>query len=201
MDDDAELLDQLRAGDEIAYSQMVERYHTRLVRFARSFVASEAVAQEVAQETWIAVLRGIERFESRSSLQTWLFRICANRARSIGVREQRVTATGPSEAAVSADRFDATGSWASPIVHWAEAVDEKLDAFALADRVRRAIVELPDSQRQVVTLRDAEGLSSSEVCEVLGISEANQRVLLHRGRSRVRSALERELAGGSSCGY
>jgi RNA polymerase sigma-70 factor (ECF subfamily) len=194
--EDEELLDRLRAGDEVAFSEIVERYHTRLVRFARSFVANGAVAEEVAQETWLAVVRGIERFEGRSSLRTWLFRICANRARSTGASEHRMIAAGPQQAAVDPDRFDSGGAWASPVAHWADAVDDRLAAVVIATHARRAIDELPDQQRQVVTLRDAEGLSSREVCEVLGISEANQRVLLHRGRSQVRSVLEREYAGG-----
>jgi RNA polymerase sigma-70 factor (ECF subfamily) len=197
---DEDLLDRLRAGDEVAFAELVERYHTRLVRLARSFVANGEVAEDVAQETWLAVVRGIERFEGRSSLRTWLFRICANRARSTGAHEHRMFSADPQEAAVDPDRFDPGGAWASPPADWVDAIDDRLEAAVLAEHARRAIDELPERQRQVVTLRDVEGLSSKEVCEVLSISEANQRVLLHRGRSRIRSALEHKARGGQSCG-
>ena len=196
---DEELLDGLRAGDEVAFAELVERYHARLVRLARSFVASGEVAEEVAQETWLAVVRGIERFEGRSSLRTWLFRICANRARSAGEREHRMVSAERQEAAVDPDRFDPSGAWALPPTDWADAIDDGLEAAVLAEHARRAIDELPEQQRQVVTLRDVEGLSSKEVCDVLSISESNQRVLLHRGRARIRSILENETRRGQSC--
>jgi RNA polymerase sigma-70 factor (ECF subfamily) len=197
---DEDLLDRLRTGDEVAFAELVERYHTRLVRLARSFVANGEVAEEVAQETWLAVVRGIERFEGRSSLRTWLFRICVNRARSIGAREHRIVSAERQEANVDPDRFEPSGAWASPPTDWADAIDDRLEAAVLAEHAHRAIDDLPEQQRQVVTLRDVEGLSSKEVCEVLSISEANQRVLLHRGRSRIRSVLEQQARGGQSCG-
>jgi RNA polymerase sigma-70 factor (ECF subfamily) len=121
-----------------------------------------------------------------------LFRILVNRARTAGARERRSVAVGGSGPAVDGSRFDSTGSWSAPPEHWTEAIDDRLQAGKVADRIRSAIGELPPRQREVVTLRDVEGMSSSEVCLVLDISEGNQRVLLHRGRSRVRQVLETE---------
>ena len=193
---DEELVDRMRAGDDRAFAELVERYHTRIVRLARSFVARRELAEDVAQETWIAVVRGVDRFEGRSSLRTWLFRICVNQARSTGKREQRIVPVDPSQPTVEPNRFGHNGEWVRPPAPWTDAVDDRMQAAALAPLAQRAIEDLPEPQRQVVTLRDAEGLSSREVCDVLSISEANQRVLLHRGRARVRSYLERELKGG-----
>lgn len=193
MTTDEELLDQLRAGDGDAFATLVGRYHTRLVGLAQTMVGRREVAEEVAQDTWVAVLRGVERFEGRSSLRTWLFRICVNRARSTGGREGRVTVGA--EPAVSPERFDAKGLWSLPPADWTEAADDRMVAASLVDHVREAIAGLPEGQRQVVTLRDVEGLSSHEVCDVLSISAANERVLLHRGRSRVRAFLEAKLGG------
>ena len=192
---DDDLLRRLRSGDESAFEELVDAYHSSLVRLAQTFVASRAVAEEVAQDTWLAVLKGIDRFQARSSLKTWIFRILANRARSTGAREQRTTPVDTSdEASVDRRRFDAGGAWSDPPAHWSDEVVDRLASGPLVARVRAAVSELPESQRAVVTLRDLEGLSSKEVCEVLEISEANQRVLLHRGRARVRALLEAELA-------
>ena len=193
---DAQLLTALRAGDERAFVTLVRRHHDAMLRLASSFVPNVAVAEEVVQDTWVGVLRGIDGFEGRSSFRTWLFRILVNRARTAGARERRTIAVGDSgtvsstEAAVVASRFDGGGSWASPPESWIEEVEDRLEAGKLADFLRTAIDDLPDRQRQVVTLRDIEGLSSEEVCSVLEISESNQRVLLHRGRSRLRQAIE-----------
>lgn len=192
MDDDTELLDRLRAGDEQAFVVLVRRHHDLMIALACSFVPSRAVAEEVVQDTWMGVLRGIGGFEGRSSFRTWLFRILVNRARTAGVRERRSMAVGDAEAAVDASRFDEKGAWTAPPEQWIEDIDDRLRAGKLADRIRSAIEELPARQREVVTLRDVEGLSSDEVCEVLEISDGNQRVLLHRGRSRVRQVLETE---------
>jgi RNA polymerase sigma-70 factor, ECF subfamily len=192
VDDDAELLDRLRAGDEQAFVVLVRRHHESMLRLACSFVPSLAVAEEVVQDTWMGVLRGIGGFEGRSSFRTWLFRILVNRARTAGVRERRSVAVGDAEAAVDASRFDEAGGWSAPPEHWIEDIDDRLRAGKMADRIRSAIEELPARQREVVTLRDVEGLSSNEVCEVLEITDGNQRVLLHRGRSRVRQVLETE---------
>jgi len=187
--DDAELLDRLRAGDEEAFAELVGRYQARLVGLARQFVAGPQAAEDVVQDTWLALVRGVARFEGRSELRTWLFQICVNRARSHGVRERRLVPVGSGEPAVNPDRFDANGGWAAPLAHWADAVDDRLEAAAVVDHVRAAIDRLPHPQQLVVTLRDVEGLTAKEVCAVLSISEANQRVLLHRGRSTVRRAL------------
>jgi RNA polymerase sigma-70 factor, ECF subfamily len=187
-----ELLDRLREGDEQAFVTLVGRYHGSLTRLARSFVSSAAVAEEVVQDTWLAVICGISRFEGRSSLKTWLFRILVNRARTTGARESRSIAIGEPGPAVDASRFDEAGRWAQPPEHWADDADDRVRAAMLADRIRSALGDLPARQRQVVVLRDVEGLSSEEVCSVLKISMSNQRVLLHRGRSRLRQALESE---------
>jgi len=191
-DTDAELLGRLRAGDEQAFVVLVRRHHAAMVRLASSFVPSVAVAEEVAQDTWVAVLRGIGAFEGRSSLRTWLLRIVVNRARTAGQRERRTVAVGDGEPAVDAARFDETGHWQRPPERWIEEADDRLSAAKMADRIRSAIEDLPARQREVVTLRDVEGLSSEEVCSVLEISEGNQRVLLHRGRSRLRQVIETE---------
>ncbi len=192
---DDDLVRRLRSGDESAFAEVVDTYHSSMVRLAQTFVSSRAVAEEVTQDTWLAVLKAIDRFEGRSSLKTWIFRILANRARSTGVREQRTTPVDVSdEATVDRRRFDSGGAWSDPPAHWSDEVVERISSGPLVTQVRAAISELPESQRAVVTLRDLEGLSSKEVCDVLDISEANQRVLLHRGRSRVRARLEDELA-------
>src|ERR1022692_2051567 len=141
---------------------------------------------------WVGVLRGIGGFEGRSSFRTWLFRILVNRARTAGERERRSVALGDADPAVDPARFDETGHWLSPPEHWIEEAEDRLSAAKMADRIRSAIKGLPARQREVVTLRDVEGLSSEEVCGVLAISEGNQRVLLHRGRSRLRQIIETE---------
>lgn len=191
-DEDAELLARLRAGDEQAFVILVRRHHAAMLRLARGYVPSMAVAEEVVQDAWLGVLRGIARFEGRSSVRTWLLRILVNRARTAGTRERRSVAIGDLEPAVDGSRFDDTGHWAEPPERWVEEVEGRLDAAKLADRLRSAIDDLPGRQREVVTLRDIEGLTSEEVCSVLDISEGNQRVLLHRGRSRLRQVLETE---------
>jgi RNA polymerase sigma-70 factor, ECF subfamily len=191
-DTDAELLVRLRAGDEQAFVTLVRRHHASMLRLASGFVPNLAIAEEVVQETWLGVLRGLDGFEGRSSVRTWLFRILVNRARSAGTRERRSIAIGDPVRAVDQSRFDASGAWASPPEHWIEDADDRLHAAKVAARLRSAIDELPERQRDVVTLRDVDGLSSEEVCSVLAISESNQRVLLHRGRSRLRQVLETE---------
>ncbi len=191
-DPDAELLVRLRAGDEQAFVILVRRHHAAMLRVASSFVPSRAVAEEVVQDTWMGVLRGIGGFQGRSSFRTWVFRILVNRARTAGTRERRTIAVGDAGPVVDASRFDHTGHWASPPQHWIEDADDRLLAAKLADRIRTAVDELPARQREVVTLRDIEGLSSQAVCEVLDLSEGNQRVLLHRGRSRLRQIIESE---------
>ncbi len=191
--DEHDLIQRLRAGDEDAFAVVVERHHAAMVRVALGYVRTRAVAEEVAQDAWLGLLRGLETFEGRSSLRTWLFRIVVNRAISAGVRERVHLPVDDSALETDNGRFSQDGWWVSPPVHWADEAVERLTAPELAQRVRLAIELLPPQQRQVVTLRDVEGLSSMEVCEVLGITEGNQRVLLHRGRGRVRGDLEQEM--------
>ena len=193
--DDARLIAALRAGDEAAFAELVRTYGRSLQRFARMYVSSDAVAEDIVGEVWVAVLQGLERFEGRSSLRTWIFRIAANIAKTRGVRESRsvplssVSAAGDDEPAVDEARF-ADGAWASPVRPWGlDAAQIALDDEAGA-RIRAEIDRLPDVQRAVITLRDIHGLGSDEVGVALGISQGNQRVLLHRARSRVRAALE-----------
>jgi RNA polymerase sigma-70 factor (ECF subfamily) len=192
MESDTELLDRLRRGDESAFLSLVSRYNGSLLRVARTFVPSDAVAEEAVQDTWMGVVRGVDRFEGRSSFKTWLFRILVNRARTAGTREHRHLPFDPAEPVVSPDRFDSSGAWATPVVPWESGVDDRLVAATWTTSLREAIDSLPDRQRDVVVLRDVEGLASEDVCEVLGITEGNQRVLLHRGRSRLRAVLADE---------
>jgi RNA polymerase sigma-70 factor, ECF subfamily len=195
VDRDADLLKRLRAGEEEAFVLLVARHHASMLRLARSFVSSRAIAEEVVQDTWLGVLRGLDGFAERSTLQTWLLRILVNRARSTGVREHRSVPVADATPAVDQSRFDASGAWSSPPEHWVEESDERLLAEGLAERIHSTLDGLPPRQREVVMLRDVDGLSGQEVCEVLAISAANQRVLLHRGRSHLRQALEADLGG------
>jgi RNA polymerase sigma-70 factor, ECF subfamily len=195
VDEDRELVARLRSGDEQAFVELVSRHHGAMLRLANSFVSSPAVAEEVVQDTWLGVLRGIDGFAGRSSFRTWLLSILVNRARSTGVRERRSVAVGDAGPVVDGSRFDATGAWMSPPQHWIEDSDDRMQAQALSGQIQKTLGELPTRQREVVVLRDIDGLSSHEVCEVLAISDANQRVLLHRGRSHLRQALEAEMAG------
>lgn len=192
MEPDGDLLLRLRSGDEQAFVTLVERYHEPMLRLAVSFVPSRAVAEEVVQDTWLAVLRGLDGFEGRSSLRTWVFRILVNQARTTGTREHRSVPVADPEPAVGPSRFDASGSWTDPPERWIETAEGRIEAGKLADRIRARIDELPARQRQVVILRDIEEMSSEEVCAVLAITDANQRVLLHRGRSRLRQLFEDE---------
>jgi RNA polymerase sigma-70 factor, ECF subfamily len=201
---DADLVARLREGDETAFAWLVDAYGAQMLRVARMYVRDRAVAEEVVQETWLAVLNGIDRFEGRSSLKTWIFRILANRAKTRGQRESRTVpfsalggdSADPGEPAVDPDRFLAADdprtprAWASPPRDWPE---DRLLAGETLDVVRQAIEELPDAQRTVISLRDVEGWSAEEVAKALEISDGNQRVLLHRARSKVRDALERYL--------
>lgn len=195
--DDAALLESLLSGNESAFSELVRRYHATLIKVARYYVASAASAEDVAQDTWIAVIKGAERFEGRSSFKTWLLRICANRARTTGVKEHRSIPVDPSESgpSVPARRFDEGGLWSDPPVPFTDGVDARLDNAALLSAVRAAIDTLGEPQQAVVTLRDVEGLSTEEVATLLGLSEANVRVILHRGRARVREIVEEAMKG------
>lgn len=196
-----ELLRRLRAGDESAFSQLLDHYHAPLVRLALAYVSSHAVAEEVVQETWVGVLDGLAAFEGRSSLKTWIFRILTNRAKTRGARERRTVpfssladAAVEHEPAVAPERFRSNGMWGVPPRRWEDdAPDQLLMNQQALTRLEEAILALPSNHRVVVTLRDIDGLSAEEVCNVLGISETNQRVLLHRARSRLRGVLEEYL--------
>lgn len=204
---DDRLLDDLRRRDQSAYATLVERYHGAMVRLARIYVSSRDVAEEVAQDAWLGVLQGLERFEGRSSLRTWLFRILVYQAKSRQHREWRTipfsAVADPvrdrAEIAVDPDRFLPADDpswphhWASPPASWEGIPEERLISRETREVVQAAIDDLPASQRAVITMRDVVGWSSDEVCNALEISETNQRVLLHRARSKVRRALERYL--------
>jgi RNA polymerase sigma-70 factor (ECF subfamily) len=189
MDDDVRLVERLRAGDESAFVELVHQYQARLLRLAEVTVGNHAIAEEACQDTWLALIKGVERFEGRSSLKTWLFRVLLNRARTSASREQR--AGRPDDEAV--ERFNANGAWAEPPVPWSDRVDDRLVAERLAQRVHELLPALPEQQRQVVLLRDIEGLGPGDVTELLGITDGNQRVLLHRGRARLRESLTVEM--------
>jgi len=195
--DEADLVDRLRAGDETAFAELLREYHPSLLRLARLFVSTSAVAEDVVQETWLGVLKGIDRFEGRSSLKTWIFRILANTAKTRAQREARSIpfsaledAEGNFEPAVERARFTGAGHWAAPPHEWPE---ERLLGAETRSVIARAIEELPPAQRAVVSLRDVEGWSADEVRNALDLSETNQRVLLQRGRAKVRRALEQYL--------
>jgi RNA polymerase sigma-70 factor, ECF subfamily len=196
---DEQVLEALRRGDERAFVQLVEQHHALMLRIARRYVRSAAVAEEVVQETWLGVLNGLDRFEARASLKTWIFRILTNRALSRAEREGRcipfAALGGADEPAVDPDRFRPDGDqwpggWKSFPGSWDELPEDKLLARETLSLVGDAIAALPERQHLVITMRDIEGWSAEEVCEAMAISEANQRVLLHRARSKVRAALE-----------
>ena len=199
---DDELLVRLRTGDEAAFRQLVTQNHRAMTRLARSFVQSQSIADEVVQETWLAVIRGLDRFEGRSSLKTWIFRILVNRAKTRGIREQRTTPFSALTAseddpspAVDPERFLTGGAafagyWSIPPSRFFELPEDRVLADETLALIERAIVELPDRQQRVIRMRDLEGWDPAEVCDVLEISAENQRVLLHRARAKVRSAVE-----------
>jgi RNA polymerase sigma-70 factor, ECF subfamily len=210
--DEEALVAALRDGDEDAFVTLVERYGGLMLRVARTHVRTRASAEEVVQETWCAVVAGIERFEGRSSLKTWLMRILTNRAKSRGERERRCVPFSALAGAeedvpvVAAERFlgagdaRAPGGWAAPPHDWSRRPDERLLMEETLGRVQAALDALPPRQQDVVVLRDVHGWSAEETCAALGLTEANQRVLLHRGRSGVRDALERYLDGAPPAG-
>ena len=204
--DDAVLAKALTARDRDAFAYLLDRYHAPLVRLAMQYVPSRAVAEEVVQETWLAVIKGIDRFEGRSSVKTWLYRIMLNIARTRGVKEQRsipfsaVATIDDDEPAVEPSRFRRfrkAGAWKHPPDPWPSPEDRAIVGEELA-AVEAAIAQLPAAQREVITMRDVLGWSAAEACDALGLSEGNQRVLLHRARSRVRANLERHFAGGDA---
>lgn len=202
-DADAGLLPRLRAGDRAAFAALVQRNAGALLRVARSLVRDPAAAEELVQETWLALLTGLDGFEGRSSLRTWLFRILVNKARTRFARDGRTVPFsalgGPDDGgdpAVEPGRFGADGAWRDPPSAWSEEDPERL-AMGAETRaaIEAAIAELPEAQRAVMTLRDVEGLETEEICNLLAVTVTNQRVLLHRARAKVRRALERRLGG------
>ena len=198
------LVDALRAGDERAFTKLVQEYGPAMLRVARMFVSSRAVAEEVVQEAWLGVLKGLGRFEGRSSLKTWIFRILTNTAKTRAVREGRsipfsaLASDDGESGGVEPDRFlgDDTrfpGHWALPPQRWDAAPEGRLLADETLELIEREIAKLPPNQAIVVTMRDVEGFDAEDVRNVLDISETNQRVLLHRARSKLRRALEEYL--------
>lgn len=205
--EDARVLAALRGGDEAEFMVLVEKYHGQMIRIALMYVPSRDVAEEVVQDTWLGVLRGLDRFEGRSSLKTWIFRILTNIAKTRGQRESRsipfsalaIDEAGADQPAVDPGRFktggEEDGAWLLPPAHWDELPESALSSSETLAVVTSAIEALPSAQRQVIQLRDVDGWTAEEVCNVLELSETNQRVLLHRARSKVRRAIEAYLDG------
>ena len=201
------IVEALRLGDEEAFAALVDEYGPAMLRVARMYVSSRAVAEEVVQEAWLGVIAGIARFEGRSSLKTWIFRIVANIAKTRGEREGRsvpFSSVGGdvdgTEPAVEPDRFLGqghrwAGHWTSAPSRWSELPEERLVGAETTKVAAAAIAVLPEVQRTVITLRDVEGWTSEEVRNALDLSETNQRVILHRARAKVRRALEEYLDG------
>ena len=200
------LVEALRRGDEKAFATLVDRYHGALLRLAMSYVATREQAEDVVQETWLGVLNGIDRFEGRSSLKTWIFRILVNRAKTKGVRERRSVPFSSLESdgedkepSVDPSRF-LEGAWSAPPESWEGIPEDRLLSGETRAVVEDAIAGLPAMQRAVITLRDVRGFTAQEACETLGLTEANQRVLLHRARSKVRARLEEYLGSAEPVG-
>ncbi len=190
--DDHELVARLRAGDEGAFATLVRRHQPSLLRLAESLVGSRAVAEEVVQDTWLAVCKGADSFEERSSLKTWIYSILVNRARSTATREKR---SQPIDGDEYEGCFDSAGVWETPPIPWSEKVDDQMVAKQFARLVAKVLPSLPDAQQQVLMLRDVEGLPPAVVSTLLSISDGNQRVLLHRARCRIRQHLENAMGG------
>ena len=201
--DDRRIVAALLAGDERTFAELVHRYNAPMLRLAMAYVRTPSAAEEVVGDTWVGVLRGLPAFEGRSSLKTWIFRILVNQAKTRGARESRSVPFsalgGDAEPAVDADRFlpaddpAYAGHWAVPPRRWDDLPEARLISAETRQQVLAAIAELPSAQREVITLRDVEGWTSAEVRAALDLSESNQRVLLHRARSKVRGRLERYL--------
>lgn len=202
---EAQLIASLRRGDEAAFMRLVERYQAAMVRLAQTYTGDRAVAEEVAQEAWLAAPTHLDQFAGRSSFKTWLFHILVNGAKARGQRERRTVPFSALESdeesdgvagepSVAPERFIAegerAGGWLAFPQSWEQVPEAQLDSRETRERILAAIEALPVNQRRVIRLRDMEGYPAGEVCDILGVSEANQRVLLHRARSRVRQALE-----------
>jgi RNA polymerase sigma-70 factor, ECF subfamily len=201
VDEPRDLGARLRSGDEPAFRSLVRRLHRSMVGVAIGFVGNRATAEEVVQDTWLAVIQGLEAFEERSSLKNWIFAILANKARSRAVRDSRMITVadfarevGVDEPAVDPSRFDSSGSWTDRPTAWDEVTPERVVASKqILAHVRDAIDRLPPAQRSVLLLREVENMTPPEVSSLLGITEGNQRVLVHRARSRIREYLEQVL--------
>jgi RNA polymerase sigma-70 factor (ECF subfamily) len=202
-----ELVAALRRRDESAFSKLVTAHHSSLLRVARMYAGSEAVSEEVVQETWLGVLKGIDRFEGRCALKTWIFQILMNRAKTRGEREGRMIpfsamfdpSSDTGEPAVDPNQFNENdpewpGGWMTQPRDWGKTPEQSLLSREFRALVQAAIDTLPPNQKEVITLRDVQGWTSEEVCNILGVSETNQRVLLHRARSKVRQALDQYFA-------
>lgn len=204
-DEDLRFIERLRAGDEVAFMSLVDRLQPTMLRVARMYVSSQTVAQDVVQEAWLGVLQGLDRFQGRSSLRTWILRIVSNIAKTRGQREARsvpfasLTGEDLEAPAFDPDRFlgqgeDGAGHWSTMPPDWRGVPEDRLLASETLAAVRAAIAALPPMQAEVIRLRDVLGWTSEEVRNALDLTETNQRVLLHRARAKVRRALEAELS-------
>lgn len=203
--DEVDLLARLRAGDERAFETLVEQHHNTMITVARMYVKTHSAAEEVVQDAWLGVLRGLDGFEGRSSLKTWIMRIVANAALRRGARDARTVPFSSlepegTEAAVDPDRFRGPddgfpGHWNRYPSDWQSLPETVVTGQETMAVAKRAIAELPDRQRTVIRMRDIHGWTAEEVCAALDLSPGNQRLLLHRARSRVRAALERHFDG------
>jgi RNA polymerase sigma-70 factor, ECF subfamily len=204
--EERELLGALRRGDEAGFVRLVEALHGSMLRLAMVHVGDRSVAEEVVQDAWLGVLQQLDRFEGRSSLKTWVLRITSNRAKSRAIRERRTVPFSAlpgrdrdaDEPAVDPGRFLPAdhrwaGHWASPPDSWREVPEDLLLSRETMTVVERAVGTLPAAQQAVLVLRDVEGRTATEACQLLGLTEGNQRVLLHRARSKIRAGLERYL--------
>ncbi len=198
MSNEDALIENLLAGDEKAFLELVTSMHGRMTGLAMTFVRDRAQAEEVVQDTWLAVLKGLPKFERRSPLKSWIYRILVNRSKTRGVRESRSSSfsdLGDDEGSVDPSRFNARGRWNEPPPHWQDDTPEAaLERARLKVRLAEAIEALPENQRAVLVLRDVEGLETQEVCNILEVSETNQRVLLHRARAALYKIMEAEVS-------
>jgi RNA polymerase sigma-70 factor (ECF subfamily) len=204
-----EIVAGLQAGDEAAFAALVDGLHGRLLALARTFTSSPSLAEDIVQETWLAVVRGVHGFQERSSLRTWIFSILVRRAKTMAAREtrQREVANPPGYAGTDSEQewepgLGRQGLWNGPLASWGlENPEEVLQREEGLRALENAVADLPDPQRRVVLLRDVEDVSPADICNILGISETNQRVLLHRGRARIRRALDQFFRGGGGRSY
>lgn len=200
---DRALIDRIKAGDEAAFLGLVRLHQAAMVRVAMRYCRSRSVAEEVVQETWMALLDSIDRFDGRASLKTWIYRILVNRSISRGKRERRTVplsglAPEGDDPVVDPSRFAADGSWAEPPLSWGTRPDRPADDAEIRAQVMAAMAKLPERQALVMALRDVQGMETPEICELLDITENNARVLLHRARAKVRNLLEDYYRGGRS---